>query len=114
MNLVKIAIMSLNEAKELKKDCSLQGVEIVLNHNEKTCNRGCSVTVEVHGKESDLGQIQEIFSKKYAKLLEGHDVNLDLLNEVFDPHAEKVTCPACGYSFSPQSSECPDCGLVLG
>ena len=114
MELIKIAVMGLDEAKDLKRECELEGVELVLNHNDQTCTRGCSVTVEVHAMEKDLPIIQTVYGKKYEKLLEGHDVNLEQINEVFDPSKADAVCPACGTKFSTSLSECPDCGLVLG
>ncbi|MBT4793441.1 MAG: hypothetical protein HON90_17850, partial [Halobacteriovoraceae bacterium] len=104
----------LQEAKDLKRECEALGAEVVLNHNDQTCNRGCSVTVEVHTTEKDLPVIQKVYSEKYAKLLAGHDVDFEAMNAVFDPAQENATCPACGHSFSTTDSECPDCGLVLG
>ena len=114
MELVKIAVMGLQEAKDLQSECRTRDVELVLNHDDKTCSRGCAVTVEIHAKESDLPVIQEVYSAKYKKILEGHDYDPETINSVFDPSAETVTCPACGHIFSPTNSECPDCGLVLG
>lgn len=111
--LVKIAIMNLDEAKSLQKKCEPKNVELVLNHNETTCTRGCSVTVEVHAKEADIPVIQEIYSSMYEKLLEGHDVDLKVMHEVFDPAASSAICPACGFEFDTKNHECPDCGLVL-
>ncbi|HUB05793.1 MAG TPA: hypothetical protein VMB50_02270 [Myxococcales bacterium] len=32
---------------------------------------------------------------------------------VVDLTAEKITCPACGFTF-PRAEECPDCGLFVG
>jgi len=113
VELIKIAVMGLNEGKQLQKQCLDAGAEIVLNHNDETCNRGCSVTVEVHCKESDLEIVQNIFSKNYMDLLDGHDVDLKILNETFDPSKETAICPACGFSFSTKDSECPDCGLMF-
>ncbi len=114
MDLIKIAIMGLDEAKSLQKNCAKRGVEIILNHNEQTCNRGCSVTVEVHAKESDLNTVQEVYGHSFKKLLEGHDINPEQLNSVYDPSAQEVVCPACGHKFDPKNSECPDCGLAFG
>ena len=113
MDLVKIAVMGLNEAKQFQKDCSAKGIELVLNHDDASCTRGCAVTVEVHAKETDLPVVQEIYSSNYMKLLEGHDVDPETLNAVFDPSAESATCPACGHTFSTTNSECPDCGLMF-
>ncbi len=114
MELMRIAVMGLQEAKDLKKDCEALGADIVLNHNDQTCNRGCAVTVEVHAYEKDLPIIQKVYSDKYQKLLDGHNVDLDVINSVFDTNQDSATCPACGFKFSTTNTECPDCGLVLG
>lgn len=111
MSLVKIAIMALQEAKDLQRYCLENEIEIFLNHNEKTCTRGCTVTVEVHANENDLENIQSIYSKQYQKSLDGLMFDPEIINSVFDPSAEFVTCPACGHIFPPTHLECPDCGL---
>lgn len=114
MEHVKIAVMGLQEAKDLQKACEEKGAEIILNHNDQTCTRGCAVTVELHAKEADIPIIQEVYSKNYQKLLEGHQINFDIIDSVYDPSADQATCPACGCQFSTVNTECPDCGLVLG
>ncbi len=106
--------MGLNDAKDLKKECEEKGVELVLNHDDQTCTRGCAVTVEIHAHEKDLPIIQQVYSAKYEKLLDGHDVDFEVINSVFDSSQAEATCPACGTKFSTSLSECPDCGLVLG
>lgn len=114
MELIRMGVMALNEAKQFQKECSEKGIELVLNHDDQTCTRGCAITVEIHGQEKDLPVIQKIFSERYAKLLEGHDINIDQMNAVYDPNLENATCPACGTQFSTSSTECPECGLCLG
>ena len=105
--------MGLNDAKLFQKKLKDIGVELVLNHNEASCTRGCAVTVELMAKEADVPQIQEMYSKEYQKMLEGHEINPEQISAVFDASAEKVTCPACGHSFKPDGNECPDCGLMF-
>ena len=114
MELIKLAVMGLNEAKDLKNKLEARGVELVLNHNDASCTRGCSVTVEVHAKESDLPVIQEVYSQGYMKSLEGLNFDPNVVNSVYDTSQEKAICPACSFEFSTQNKECPDCGLVLG
>lgn len=109
-----MAVMGLNEAKNLQKLLGDQGVELVLNHDDASCTRGCSVTVEVHAKEADIPKVQEVYSQIYMKSLEGHDIDLEVINSVFDPSKESATCPACGASFITSLSSCPECDLVLG
>lgn len=114
MEMIKIAVMSLQEAKSFQDQLMKKGVTIQLEHNEKTCTRGCTVTVELLGRQQDLPVIAEVFQSNYAKLLEGHDVNPEVVNSIYDPSKEIALCPACGTDFSTKLTECPECGLVLG
>lgn len=114
MEPIRLAVMPLTDAKEFQDQLQKKGVEIILNHNEQTCTRGCTVTVEVLGHEKDIEIIAKSYQENYQKLTEGHEVNWEVANSVFDPSAESATCPACGHSFSTSQSECPDCGLVIG
>ena len=114
MEPIRIAVLPLQDAKSLQDDLSKRNIEIVLNHNDQTCTRGCSVTVEVLGHEKDIPIIAQTYQDNFQKLTEGHEVNWEAANAVFDPTQEKAICPACAYEFSTTESECPDCGLVLG
>lgn len=114
MEPLRLAVMPLQDAKDLQDQLLKKGVEIVLNHNDQTCKRGCTITVEVLGFEKDLPTISEIYTKNFQKLTEGHNVNWEQMNAVFDPNQAEATCPACGFTFSTAKTECPDCGLVLG
>lgn len=109
-----MAIMGLDEAKNLQRICQPHGVEIILNHNEATCRRGCSTTVEVHAKETDIEAIQKIYAQYNSKHLKGLDFDVEQINSVYDPEKDKATCPACGCEFSTGNKECPDCGLAFG
>ncbi len=111
MSSVLLGVMEIGQAKDVQAKLKKQGIETVLNTNDETCTRGCSVTVELWGEEKDLDSLREFFSSEYMKNLEGHDVNPELLNQVFDSSAQEVICQACGFKFSPEKSECPDCGL---
>ncbi len=111
---VKMAVMNLQEAKEFQKELAGREVDIVLNHDDKTCTRGCAVTVEVHGREVDMPMIQKVYSEIYAKLLDGHDINPEQMNAIYDPNQAEALCPACGHRFATGPTECPDCGLGLG
>lgn len=114
MDYLKIAILPLNEAKEMQTRLAGDGVDIRLDHNETTCRRGCSVTVEMWAKPQDLEHIKKTFQDDFTQALDGHEVDWDRLNQVYDPSKETAVCPACGETFSTQSAECPSCGLYLG
>ena len=114
MEPVRLAVMPLQDAKTFQEQLKSRGIEIVLNHSDQTCTRGCAVTVEVMGYEKDLPIITEVYSHNFQKLVEGHDINWEQMNSVYDPNQAEATCPACGHKFATSNSECPDCGLVLG
>ncbi len=114
MELVKIAVMGLSEAKDLQRKLRERNVEVVLNHDEASCTRGCAVTVEIHAKQEDISQIQEVYSQGYLKSLVGLDFDPELINSVYDSSQKEAVCPACSFKFSTSHKECPDCGLVLG
>lgn len=114
---IPIAIMSLNEAKALQAKLKDQGIEVFLNHEKKTCTRGCSITVELHAMEEDIPRISEISEEEFRRLGSGHGYNWENLNHIFNPDAKEATCPACNHKFSPVDEkilECPDCGLYMG
>ena len=114
MTMIRLAVLPLNDAKQLQADVAKRGVEVVLNHNGQTCTRGCTVTVEVLGQEKDISVVAEVYQQNFKKLTQGHNVNWDVVNSVFDPSKKTAICPACSTEFSTTLSECPDCGLVLG
>lgn len=112
MEEVFLGVMDLQEAKNHQHKLKASGIEINFKTNGETCKTGCKVTVEVWGKEVDLGKLQEYFRSDYLKHVQGHEPNFEQLQGVFDPSAQEVICQACGMKFKPIASECPDCGLV--
>lgn len=113
MEQVKLAVFPLDDAKTLQLKMKDKDVEIILNHNEQTCTRGCAVTVEVICWDKDVEQVMTVLKSDYEKQLEGHEVNWEAMNAVFDPNAEEATCPACGTKFAVAGTECPECGLCF-
>ncbi len=113
MEQVTLGVMPLMEAKDLKSICEQSNLELILNHNGETCTRGCTVTVEVICLKKDLEGVVSIIRNRNQKSYEGLDINPELLESVFDPSSEEVTCPACAHTFKPTGPECPDCGLCF-
>lgn len=112
-NLLSLGPIGLEDAKRIERVMSKENVTIFLDHNERTCTRGCSVTVEVKFYEKDLEKIRAYLQDEFRKQVEGLDINFEALNSVYDPAMKEATCPACGAIFSTSEKECPDCGLVL-
>jgi hypothetical protein len=113
MELIKVGILPLHDAKELQRILLSRNIPVELNHNGQTCSRGCTVTVELLAPREALAQVQSTLREQHQKLAEGHKVDWDLLEATFDPAKSQATCPACGTQFSTTSTECPDCGLCF-
>jgi len=111
--LLRLGTMKLDEAKSLQRVLEKEGVNLVLDHNDHTCTRGCAVTVELLVAPQELDAVKGVMQSEFEKLSEGTAVNWDLLGQVFDPAKSDATCPACGTSFATSLGSCPDCGLCF-
>lgn len=111
MSEIFLGVMELQEAKNHQLALKNVGVFLELKRHHETCTSGCKVTVEVWGLESDEEKIRSHFQQDYLKHVKGHEPDFGALSAVFDPTAVEVTCQACGATFSPTKTECPDCGL---
>ncbi len=109
---VLLGVFDLNEAKIHQFKLKEKKIDLIFKTHPSTCTSGCKVTVELWCKPNDLSSVQEYFKQAYLKNLSGHSVDFKQINEVFDPHQEKVICQACGEEFSGQVTTCPSCGLV--
>lgn len=114
MEFKPVAIFPLNEAKQLQDQLRSLGVEVKLEHNDATCTRGCSVTVEFHAKLADIDIIRKTITENFMDSLEGHEVDWKAMSAVYDSNQKSAICPACSTEFETTHTECPECGLVLG
>jgi hypothetical protein len=107
-----IAVMDLQEAKNHQHKLKSKGVVIELRMNDQTCmSGGCKVTVEIWGKVIDKEMLLKHFNSDFLKHVMGHEPNFEHLSQIFDPTLSEVMCQACGAKFSPQQTQCPECGL---
>lgn len=114
MDEVRIGVFNLNDAKRMSASLHKQGVQTYLKHDEQTCTRGCQVTVELWCRREDIELVSHMIQQENLKMLEGHEVQWDALEETFDTSKAMATCPACSEKFSTTLSECPSCGLNFG
>lgn len=112
MEQIFLGVMELQEAKNHQLQLKSSGVELELKTNCETCTTGCKVTVEVWAYEKDSEILKSHFQQDYLKHVKGHEPNFEHLSQVYDPGMVEVICQACGFKFSPEKNECPDCGLV--
>ena len=114
MEFQPVAVLPLEEAKKLQDQLHQKGIEVKLEHNEATCTRGCSITVEFHAQLKDIDAIRETITVNFKDSLAGHKVDWKAMGSIYDNSQATATCPACSTEFATNHSECPECGLVLG
>ena len=94
----------------MAQDFERRNINIQMRAHPQTCT-SCQVTVELWGEKEDQKEIIKYLKLQQQKDLEGVEVNLDLLSQVYDQNNPKTICQACGYEFETILPECPDCGL---
>ncbi|MFW5887300.1 MAG: hypothetical protein ACOCUH_00725 [Bacteriovoracia bacterium] len=114
MSDIFLGVFEMSDAKRLQNIAADSQIQLELRSNPQTCTRGCKVTVELWGEEKDLKFLSDLFRKEQLRDLPNAEINFEALDSVYDPNAQEVTCQACGHKFSPDKTECPDCGLVYG
>ena len=70
------------------------------------CNKSCcGGTYQLLVSAEDGEKAKERIEEYYAEI----DPELKASNEMMS----QGKCPACGHSFAPDTTDCPDCGLTL-
>lgn len=110
---VRIGIMEIAQAENLRTRLAKKDVLVELMHNQQTCTKGCKISVEIWAHLKDLPKISDEFDEQRSRLLDGLEVNPALLDQIHSPENEHSVCPACGANFSSKLLECPDCGLAF-
>lgn len=109
----KFAIMPLTLAERLVSLASKEGIKVEKIHNQQTCTKGCSITVEVWADRDDLESIQKIWANDQERNFLGLEFDRELIQQVFDTSKDSAICPACSHEFATSLSECPSCGLCF-
>ena len=98
MEHIKLAILPLVDAKGLQDQLKSKGVELVLNHNDQTCTRGCTVTVEVLGLEKDVEIIAKTYQENYQKLTDDFHLNKKIIDSVAIVPTKRLRNKIAGYT----------------
>jgi len=78
------------------------------------CAKGCCGTdLLLRVRRDDLEDVLAILAEEHVRTTGLLDHDLSTAGAVFNTQAEQVTCPACGCTFPPTTSTCPDCGLCF-
>lgn len=105
----------LSDLKRLEELLLAEKIATVIVGDESSCGQGCCATrfflqVKPEDARDALQVLEEEFKRTTA--LNHHDTTHS--DSIFNPYAEETVCPACGYSFPPTTTTCPDCGLCFG
>jgi len=111
VDMLKGSIIDIKQRQALLKK---EGFPSLLVNDDKSCGKGCCGTdVFLRVRMADVQEIQEVLARQHIRTTGLADHDTSHAGSVFNTGAEKVTCPACGFTFSTKSSTCPDCGLCF-
>ncbi len=104
----------MQEIKAIEKKLAEERIATLVAGDEKSCGKGCCpTTLYLNVRREDAMDALRIIEQEFERTtaIDCHD--LSHADAVFNPDATQVQCPACGTTFTPTSSECPDCGLCF-
>lgn len=112
--LVAVQTGSLFDMKNIKNLLARHGVPAVLVSEENCAGGGCGgARIIAQIREQDVGKAAGILGREHARTTAIEDYAEVSAEAVFDPEAARVNCPACGHEFTPEGSDCPECGLCF-
>lgn len=112
-DLVNIRQGALPDMKRVEALLNSERIATLLVGDESSCGKGCgcasSFVLQV--RREDAQDALMILADEFRRStgLDHHDTSH--ADNIFDPLAAEVVCPACGHNFSPSAGACPDCGL---
>ncbi len=82
--------------------------------SDNNCGKGCcGPNVILQIRKSDIEEVMSLFSIEHEKTTALREHDTTYADSVISDEEGDTTCPACGFSFSIQTAECPDCGLYF-
>lgn len=108
-----LGVMPINLAERLVSLAASQGIQVEKIHNQKTCTKGCSISVEVWVDEADAAAVQSLWLADQQRNYLGLSFQEETIGQVYDTNKETAICPACAHEFKTSLSECPSCGLCF-
>jgi hypothetical protein len=114
-DLVALQKGRLLDMKNMQALLKENGVATIIGGDDDACGKGCcGPEVILLIRAEDVETAVAVLSSEFQKSTALSSYDLSHVDAVFDESAKEVTCPACGFTFVPTSSECPDCGLLFG
>lgn len=103
---------NLLDMKNIQRTLAKASIPAILAKDDDNCGKGCCGTeMFLHIRLEDRERAAAVLNSEFEKTTGLHRYDLSTADAVFDQGAVMTICPACGYSFMPTSSACPDCGL---
>lgn len=113
--LVQLRSGPLQEMKQMRSLLAKENIPSLLVGEDDGCGKGCcGANVILQVRLQDGQAAVNVFAEEFKRStsLTSHD--LSTVDSIFDEKAKNTSCPACGHSFSPTTTTCPDCGLCFG
>ena len=113
-NMLLFGVLSVVEAERFQGLLRQHGAGMEKFFNAATCSSGsCGASVEVWVYKDELELVKKALQAQQEKNLSGLNFDPNQINQVFDSSKDTAICPACGFEFSTELSQCPDCGLCF-
>jgi hypothetical protein len=113
-DIVTIHSAQLAEIKKLEDLLREERIAVLIAGDDKSCGKGCCPsTFYLNVRREDALDASRIIEKEFERTTGIHGHDRTIAGAVFNPNAMQVQCPACGFVFTPSSSECPECGLCF-
>ena len=113
-DIVTIHRAPLSEVRELEELLAKECIAVLITGDENACGKGCCPTAfYLNVRREDALDAIKIIEEQFERTtgIRGHDRST--AEAVFNPSAMLVQCPACGSTFNPSTTECPECGLCF-
>lgn len=110
--LVALQAGALLDMKNLKNVLARNSVPALLIKDENSRGGGCcGPPIVLHIRDHDIDRAAAVLREEHARTTRINEFTSVSAEAVFDPQASRVVCPACSHEFTPEGSDCPDCGL---
>ncbi len=92
-----------------------EGIPTIIAGDAGTCGKGCcgGGEVRLQARTADLAEVSRILAREHARSTSLMEHDTTYLEAAYDADAGRAICPACGCSFTTETTTCPDCGLCF-
>ncbi|MEW6428204.1 MAG: hypothetical protein AB1568_09245 [Thermodesulfobacteriota bacterium] len=104
----------MGDVRRIETLLGRERIAALVSGDEHSCGKGCCPSnFYVNVRREDAPDAVRIIEAEFDRTTAYGELDTSTAHAVFNPHAAEVQCPACGTTFVPTGSECPDCGLCF-